>query len=431
MSQRILFRGGTVLTLGLRTSNHVEADVLIEDGVIAEIGTNVRARNAEVVDAAERILMPGFVDGHRHAWKSLIRGGGALRDLPGEPSAAFGPHHTPDDVYAATLLSLVSAAVAGTTTVADWADVQVTPAHRDAVLSAHADSGIRTILVDAPARWSDAEVLPPLTEAPGDHTTIASGHGDPAAGDNAESAWAAARARGQRVHAHVGVPGAAQGSVQGLAGAGLLADDVTLIHCSLLDDGDFDAISQSGAGVVLTPSTEMTHGLGYPPVQSFIDRSIGFGLGVDAEQEAPGDVFAQMRATIALQHARYFDLKLAGKAGLPNLMTTREAIRQGTILGAEALGLGAATGSLEVGKQADVLVLRTDRANIHPVNDPIGAVVWGMDTSNVDWVIAGGSPAVREGMPVADVTDLRRKANEAHARLVAASGLLSSTGGVA
>ena len=56
-----------------------------------------------------------------------------------------------------------------------------------------------------------------------------------------------------------------------------------------------------------------------------------------------------------------------------------------------------------MGKQADIVVLRTDRPNIFPINDPIGAVVWGMDTSNVDWVFVAGNPVVREGAVVADI----------------------------
>ncbi|HET9672748.1 MAG TPA: hypothetical protein VFQ40_07860, partial [Actinomycetota bacterium] len=70
---RILLRGGCVLTLGARTPNLPRGDVLIEGGVIAEVGTAVKARDAEQVDATDTIVMPGFVDTHRHAWASLFR----------------------------------------------------------------------------------------------------------------------------------------------------------------------------------------------------------------------------------------------------------------------------------------------------------------------------------------------------------------------
>ncbi len=82
-----------------------------------------------------------------------------------------------------------------------------------------------------------------------------------------------------------------------------------------------------------------------------------------------------------------------GRPACRKLMSTRDVIRHATVDGARVAGLGAVTGSLEPGKQADIVVLRTDRPNIFPINDPIGAVVWGMDTSNVDWVFVGRQAA--------------------------------------
>ena len=135
-------------------------------------------------------------------------------------------------------------------------------------------------------------------------------------------------------------------------------------------------------------------------------------------------MFAQMRAAISLQHATVFDRKLAGKAGVPRLMSTRDVIRYATVDGARVAGLGGVTGSLEPGMQADVIVLRTDRPNIFPINDPIGAVVWGMDTSNVDWVFVGGRVVMRDGVLEADVQRARSLATTALERVAAASGLI-------
>ncbi len=74
--------------------------------------------------------------------------------------------------------------------------------------------------------------------------------------------------------------------------------------------------------------------------------------------------------------------------------------------------------------QADVIVLRTDRPNVFPINDPIGAVVWGMDTSNVDWVFVGGRALMRGGVLQADVQRARDLAMAARERVFAASGLV-------
>jgi cytosine/adenosine deaminase-related metal-dependent hydrolase len=105
-------------------------------------------------------------------------------------------------------------------------------------------------------------------------------------------------------------------------------------------------------------------------------------------------------------------------------MSTRDVIRFATADGARVAGLGGTTGSLEPGMQGDVVVLRTDRPNVFPINDPIGAVVWGMDTSNVDWVFVAGRVVMREGVLEADVERARILATEARQRVAEASGLV-------
>jgi len=426
---KILLRGGTVLTLGAKTPNHALADVLIEDDRVAEVGPGLRARDAEVVDATDTIVMPGFVDTHRHAWRSLFRNlgeRGTSTDAPVSMEALF-EHFGPEEVYAATLISLLGAVEAGITTVVDWADLPLDDASADAALQAHADAGLRTVLVPARHRTGrpDAtrELLARLAGAAGPSTTVALGSelggtdADRVAGDRA-----LAREVGAPLHVHLGSQ--TPGAIAALGKRVALGGDVTLVHCFELDEADLTAIASAGASVSLAPSSEMAGGRGSPPIQELVDRGIRPGLGTDDERVAPGDLFAQMRATISLQHATVFDRKLAGKAGLPRLMSTRDVIRFATAEGARVAGLGGVTGSIEPGKQADLVVLRTDRPNIFPINDPIGAVVWGMDTSNVDRVFAAGRVLLREGVLQADVARARGAAIAAHERVAAAAGLV-------
>jgi 5-methylthioadenosine/S-adenosylhomocysteine deaminase len=419
---RILLRGGCVLTMS--RTNHARADVLVDDGWITEIGPGLRDRGAEVVDASDTIVMPGFVDGHRHVWRSLFKHHAAT------PIDDLGPRHEPDDLYAATLVGLLGSAAAGTTTVVDWCEIATTPHHVEAALQAHHDSGLRTVFAFG-ARPGVGDWREGLRQAAGAAIgplqTIAAGPADPRRADLERTAadLALARELGVRAHLHAGTDPAESGVVAALAARGLLGPNVTLVHCTHLDTAGFDAVASSGTAVCLTPSTEMAEGVGMPPVQQLLDRGIRPGLGVDDDRLAPGDVFAQMRATISLQHAMYFDLKLAGKAGLPNLLTTREVIRLATVDGARVAGLSDRTGSLEPGKRADILVLRTDRPNISPVNDPIGAVVWGMDTSNIGWVFVAGHAVVRNGEPPDGAGRARELAEAARRRVGLAAGLMA------
>jgi cytosine/adenosine deaminase-related metal-dependent hydrolase len=388
------------------TGNHPEADVLIDGEAITEIGPSLRARDATVVDAGDSIVMPGFVDTHRHVWESLFRG---LGDVSGStaPADRYAPHYSADDLYAATLIGLLGAAEAGISTVVDWCEVNTDDTHTDAALQAHADSGLRTVFAYAgwggdPGGWqSGVRRLAATRAAP--NVVFAAG---PSASAGDYENWTVARELGLRIHADAGT----SDSAKGLASHDMLGPDVTLVHGSHLADDDLDAIASTKTAMVLTPCSELAGAVPTLSIQRLIDRGIRPGLGVDTERMAPGDLFAQIRATISLQHATYFESKLAGKAGLPKLLTTREVIRYATIDGARAVGLGGVTGSLEAGKQADIVVLRTDRPNIFPINDPIGAVVWGMDTSNVDWVFVAGNPVVREGVVDADLDRIRKLA---------------------
>lgn len=436
-SGRKLIKGGTVLSMDPSIGDLAVGDVLIDGDQIVKVGTDIEAgTDIEVIDASGTIVMPGFVDTHRHAWKTLFRnlGGGGAGERPVGP-AIYGPHYGSEDVYAATLAGLLGAAEAGITTVVDWADVLGEPAHAEAVARAHADSGLRTVLVRAMPSWlgdgsDDSAILEELTRSGSDsETTVAYGAIDPNRFkiDQVVTDWGRAREAGFRIHAHVGRDPAESGVVAELARRGVLGEDVTLVHCTHLSGADLDAVASSGARVSLTPSTEMAGGLGAPPLQAFIDRGVRPGLGVGNEVEAPGDLFAQMRSANSVQHATLFDLKLAGKAGVPNLLSTREVIRYGTIDSAQAAGLGAVTGSLTPGKKADIVVLRADRPNIAPINDPIGAVVWGMDTSNIDWVIVDGNIVMRHGELTADVARVRSLAVAAHRRVAAAAGMLAPT----
>lgn len=406
MSDRLLMKGGTVLSLDRSVGNADGIDVLVEGGLIAEVGPNLRARGAEIVDAERCIVMPGLVDAHRHAWHALLSNTGA----GDSDSAAVASRLTDEHVHAGTLVALLSAAASGTTTVVDWFDLDASRV--PAAIDAHTTSGLRTVLVVGGPASSVAGL------EPGPRTNIAWGSPPPdgSSVDEIRTGWETARAAGLRIHAHVGMRRGAGGVVAALGAAGLLGPDVTLVHCTHLSDDDLGAIADSGTKVVLTPVVEMTSGIGIPPIQGFVDRKIPLGLGIESEREAPGDVLAQMRAANSVQHATLFDLKLAGKGGVPNLLGTREVIRYGTVDGAGAAGLGEVVGTITPGMAADMVVFRADRPNIAPVNDPIGAVVWGMDLSNVDTVIVGGDVLVRAGRVVADigaaVDSVRRAAAE-------------------
>jgi cytosine/adenosine deaminase-related metal-dependent hydrolase len=134
-------------------------------------------------------------------------------------------------------------------------------------------------------------------------------------------------------------------------------------------------------------------------------------------------MFTQMRTVLALQRALIFKRAFAGEENLPPLLTALDALEFATIEGARANGLDHKVGTLTPGKEADVIMLRTDHINVMPINDPIGAVVWGMDTSNVDSVFVAGRALKRNGQLIGvDLNRLRDLVYESRDHVIQKAG---------
>jgi cytosine/adenosine deaminase-related metal-dependent hydrolase len=160
----------------------------------------------------------------------------------------------------------------------------------------------------------------------------------------------------------------------------------------------------------------MMMGHGMPPLQKFLDRGLRPSLSVDVETNVPNDMFTQMRCVVALQRA-------SAPTNGTSPLSAREVLACATIEGARANGLDAKVGTLTPGKQADLIMLRTDRMNVTPLNDPATAVVAGMDTGNVDTVVIAGRVMKRRGELLhVDWPAVKRMAAESRDYVVEKSG---------
>ena len=173
-------------------------------------------------------------------------------------------------------------------------------------------------------------------------------------------------------------------------------------------------IVDTGGTISLASPVEMMMGHGMPPIQRFLDRGLRPSLSVDVETNVPNDMFTQMRSVISLQHALLFEQKLTGKLNLAGDADHARSCWSSPPSKARAPTVSKdKVGTLTPGKEADIIMLRTDRINVMPINDPIGAVVWGMDTSNVDSVFVAGKALKRNGELLGvDMNHLRKMAYE-------------------
>lgn len=413
--KRTILRGGTVLTLDNNIGNFPKADLFIEGDKIAQVGPDLHIADAEIIDASNTIVMPGFIDTHRHIWEGLLRNIGTDVPLEGRNSYMshvldrLAPAYRPVDAYVGNLVSALGAIDAGITTLLDWSHIQGSPDHTDAVIDALRASGMRAVFAYGFPWWGKWEHNQPgwFIRAAKTHfsskeqlLTLALAPYGPefTEFEISKSHWKLARDVGARISVHVGV--GTFGKRHKLAEfgrAGLMADDTTYIHCTTLDDEEIQMIVDTGGTVSLAAPVEMMMGHGMVPTQKFLDRGLRPSLSVDVETNVPGDMFTQMRGVLALQRALVFNRALAGESNVPALLTARDALEFATIEGARANGLDHKVGTLTPGKEADVIMLRTDLINVMPINDPIGAIVWGMDTTNVDTVFVAGKMLKHKG----------------------------------
>ena len=444
MPLRTLFKNGIVLTLDPQIGNFMQADVLVEDAKIAVVGPGLAAADAEIIDASKMIVMPGFIDTHRHIWQGILRNIGtshALNDYFANIMGVLSPVYRPQDAYAGNLISALGAIDAGVTTLLDWSHIQITPEHTDAAIRALQESGMRAIFAYgtpntqvtdwwkssgtdheanikriATQYFSSTDQLLTLARAPRGPEF------EPL--DVAKHDWAFARESGVRITVHVGVSQKGQqGKLAEMGRAGLLGPDTTYIHCCTLSDEEIQMIVDTGGTVSFSSPVEMHMGHGWPPIQRFLDRGLRPSLSVDVETAVAGDMFTQMRSVLSVQRAQVHERMLHGEDHLPALLTPRDVLAFATVEGARANGLGNKVGTLTPGKEADLIMLRTDRLNVIPLNDPIGAVVMSMDTGNVDSVFVAGQPLKRNGLLVGiDLDRIGRIVTESRDYVVNTSG---------
>lgn len=439
-----LIRGGYVLSLDPELGDLANADVLIDKDKIVAVGPRLEASpRANVIDARGCIVMPGFVDTHRHTWQTPVRGVLPSCTLDQYFSGMLdniGIQYRPEDVYIANLMGALEALNGGITTLLDWSHVNNTPEHSDAAIHGLAEAGIRAIYahgVPVGADWwsyspkehpedvrrvrkeyfqSDDQLLSLAlaARAPGNTTP-----------DVAKHDWALARDLGIRISVHVGMrlTGVHVNHVKTLDELGLLGPDTTYIHCTDSTDEELDLIASTGGKASVAPYVEMLMGHGVPPTGRLVARGVRPSLSIDVVSSVPGDMFTQMRT--ALVQERILAFTDTPDIAFAPTLTHRDVLEFATIDGARACALDHKIGTLTPGKQADVILVRTDMVNVAPVVDPVATVVIAADTSNVDTVIVGGNIVKHDGRLMrVDLSRLLDRLDGARDHLLSNAGVI-------
>ncbi|MET0522532.1 MAG: amidohydrolase family protein [Jiangellaceae bacterium] len=441
---KVLLKGGTVLSVDPDVGDLQTGDVLIEDDRIAGVQTGIEA-DAEVVDCAGKIVIPGFVDTHRHTWETAIRNcapNATLDDYFVEVLDTFAPLYRAEDVYASNVAGSLECLNAGITTLVDWSHINNTPEHPDAAIQGLQETGIRAQYAYGSANTSlekywffSAEAIPGddvrrvkdayFSSDEGLLTMAIATRGPGFTQDQVvQSEWGLARELGIPVTVHVAMGRLAgrYAMVEQLDRLGLLGPDTTFIHCCYFSEHEWKRVADTGGTISIAAQVELQMGHGWPPVNKSYQFGLRPSLSVDVVTTVPGDMFTQMRAAFGAERARVNAVSWAADTGVPDsMLTAQQMLEMVTINGAHVAGLEDRVGSLTPGKKADVVVIDATAINVTPIHDPVAAVTLCADVSNVEHVIVDGVFRKRDFTLLADVGRARTLVENARDFLVDAA----------
>ena len=407
------------------TRTVVRGDLLVNDGRIAALGNKVAAslaslpdgRATHTFDARGALVLPGFVHAHLHLCQTLFRGFAEQADLLRWLREAIWPleaAHTPVSLAASARLGLCELIAGGVTCVNDMGTVH----HTDALGATLEASGLRAVF--GPALMDQGERVPPRLLEGAERAldaalAIADRWHGAAEGrlrvslaprfilSCSERLWRdvtdASRERGLLVHTHLAESPTEGGEVKGAVGShaapyfakhGVLSPRFVGAHGVWLDGDELAMMKQADAALVHCPGSNLKLGSGLADVRAWRRAGVRCGLGSDgAACNNRLDTFAEMGLGAGIARVLHRD----------EPSPARDMVALATCDGAEALGLGAETGSLEAGKQADVSVVRVDQAHHgpDPLRDVYTTLAHAARASDVRLTLVQGRVLYRDG----------------------------------
>ncbi len=420
MAQKLV-RGGTVISMDPGIGVLGRGDVLIEGDRISTVAPAIYAPQAELVDASGCIVLPGLVNAHQHTWQTGLRGiagNWTILEYFRHVHAGLATKFSPEDIYIASLVGGLNQINCGATTLVDWCHNNPTPGHTDRAIDGLTESGIRAGFFHGspkpdpkPGQKPFWEVSHPRSEIERLMRRLPSNGGLVTLGmailgphystyEVAQEDFRLAREFGLIASMHcAGGEARTPDGWDRLAAEGLLSDNNNIVHGQTLTDMQLGFMLERGVTFSLTPETEMTQGHGFAITGRLRKLGAKPSLGVDLESGVSGDMFSVARMALATQRAADNADSRARTGQLPPTSTIhcREALEWITIEGARMLKMADRIGSLTPGKQADIILVRSDDLNMWPVHDPVTSLVMQASIANVDSVLIAGEFRKRHG----------------------------------
>jgi cytosine/adenosine deaminase-related metal-dependent hydrolase len=425
----VVLRGGTVLTMDDRRQVFERGDVLVTGDRITAVGPGLEVpADAVVIDASGGIVLPGMIDTHRHMWQTAMRGYGADWTLTQYFVWYYlesGKLFRPQDVHAGNVLAAVEALESGVTTVVDWSHGLQTADHADAAVDALQSVPGRFVLAYGniqapPAQWTAAPEFRDFVArriTGGDLLGFQLAFdvtGDPAFPE--KPAFEVARELGVPVTTHAGVWGATNDDgIRLMHDHGFMTPETIYVHAASLSADSYHRIAATGGSISVSTESEQSAGQGYPPTWVIRSHDIPVSLSMDTSVWWSGDLFSAMRTTLGADRSReHLEAHAKNDTVTHCSLRADQVVEWATRGGARALGRESDLGSLELGKKADVVLIKNDHSAVSfPLLNPYGHVAFQAQRGDVHTVLVNGRVVKHDHRLVGiDLPAVRREVEE-------------------
>lgn len=378
--------------------------IAIKSGKITFLGSHAQAIDVKAekeIDAKRKVALPGLVNCHTHAPMTLFRGLAEDQRLDTWLKKTIWPLETKlrrEDIYVGALLGCLEMIKSGTTCFGDMYF------HEDIVAKAVEKSGLRGVLAEGIIEAGDKSQGENMFRISVDFVTrfhgSASGRVTAMLGPHAtyncsaellQKVVAYASELGVGVHLHLAESKQMSKEAEKMCGLSevefldkisFFKGHVLAAHCINLSKRDMNILSKRNVHVAYVPVANMKLGLGAARIRDLVGWGLNVGLGTDGPASNNSlDMFETMKIGALLQKLLYED---------PTVFPAYEILKMATVNGANALGLGDSVGSLEVGKNADIILVDLRKPHLTPLHDVYTTIVYSARGNDVDTVIVDG-----------------------------------------
>lgn len=394
-----LIKDCTIITMVEHDKPYV-GDILIEDDIIMDIGSNLQTEADQEIQGAGMVAMPGLINAHNHSPMSLLRGFSddlILMDWLEKKMLPAEARMNEEDIYWGAKLAMVEMIRTGTTA---YADMYI---HMDQIAYAVVESGIRASLTrglifledDGGKRMSEAINLVERWSGKGEGriTTMFGPHAPyTCPPEPLQEVIQMARKRDIPIHIHLAETKEEvvkirekykQTPTEYLYHLGLFEQThVVLAHSVHLNRRDIGYLKGMRGGVVHNPVSNLKLGCGIAPITEMFKQGITVGLGTDGAGSATTlDLFEEIKAATWLQKLDYAD---------PTILPARQVLQMATIESAKVLGIDHLVGTLEIGKKADIILIDTKKPHLQPLHNIESLLAYSVNGADVDTTIVNG-----------------------------------------